>query len=107
MEGAQWNQLALFAEKKGKNSEFQFSKQRLFKKKKKNNKPRLIIFFFQTDFHACLGVEAWCLKSVGERPKRLPFLGETEEEGFLFNLPLPLLPPPPLMGQCLPPPSSH
>lgn len=35
MEGAQWNQLALFAEKKGKNSEFQFSKQRLFKKKKK------------------------------------------------------------------------
>ena len=84
MGGVQWNQLA---EKKGENSEFQFSKQRLFffffKRK------RLIIFFFQTDFHACLGVDSWCLKSVVERPKWCSFLGEIVDTWLLFSVPLP------------------
>ena len=84
MGGVRWNQLA---EKKGENSEFQFSKQRLFFFFKKRK--RLIIFFFQTDFHACLGVDSWCLKSVVERPKWCSFLGEIVDMWLLFSVPLP------------------
>lgn len=46
--------------RKEKKSEFQFSKQTLLKK------CLIIFFFFQTNFHACLGVESWFLKSVGD-----------------------------------------
>lgn len=48
--------------RKGKKSEFPFSKQRLFF----FFKCLIIFFFFQTNFHACLGVESWFLKSVGD-----------------------------------------
>lgn len=51
--------------RKKKIQNFSFQSRDSFLKKPKKQK-RLIIFFFQTDFHASLGVGSWFLKSVGD-----------------------------------------
>lgn len=64
MDGAWWNQLALsFAAKKRKNSEFQFSKQRLLSKK---NPVWLFSSSFRLISMLVWGVEAGFQKSVGD-----------------------------------------
>lgn len=89
-----------FAEKKGKILRISvFKAETLFKKH------LIIFFFFQTDFHACLGVESWFLKSVSDWRGQNNWVKLWMHSYFSTCLPVPI--PSPFMSYSLPLPNSH